>query len=342
MMIASFMLIGFLSAVAMTGIVYRYALSRQLLDVPNERSSHSRPTPRGGGLAIVVTVTAITTWLGIIQQMSLATCTVLIVGGLFVATAGWWDDRYSLSPLIRASVHLLAAVIALYGLGPLHQLDLGTITLTLDDWGGTGLTLLGIVWLINLYNFMDGTDGLAAMQGVCSGLMGGLLFLQQQQSGLALLSLVLAMASAGFLYWNWPPARIFMGDVGSGYLGYALAVLILAGQNEAQLPLLLWLILLALFIGDATFTLVHRLLLGQPWYQAHRQHAYQRLTQLGWSHRRVMLGLLGTHVCVLAPVTWYFSHHPAGLGVGVLALFIVLGLVWYYIQHAYALSGDLT
>ncbi len=146
---------------------------------------------------------------------------------------------------------------------------------------------------------MDGTDGLGAIQAICAGIMGGILFRLQGEAGLAMVCFVLAAASAGFLILNWSPAKIFMGDVGSYLIGFAFGVLVLLGEQTASVPALVWSVLLAVFVWDATLTLVKRAVFGEPWYAAHRAHAYQRLGQLGISHRQVAIGFLLINVCLL-------------------------------------------
>jgi Fuc2NAc and GlcNAc transferase len=164
---------------------------------------------------------------------------------------------------------------------------------------GALLSVLGIVWAINLYNFMDGIDGIAAAEAIVASLAGAGLLLWQGQGDLASISLIVAGASAGFLVWNWEPARIFMGDVGSGFLGFVFGTLALASERRGAMPALVWILLLGLFFGDATVTLLRRMLRGERWFEAHSNHAYQRLVRAGLRHRTVT-GLIAGLTLVLA------------------------------------------
>ncbi len=272
--------LGFIVAAAilswlLASRVRLYALDK-LLDIPNERSSHSRPTPRGGGLAIAVTsiggviLTAVWHWIS--WDLAIA----LSGGGFMIAAVGWIDDHRDLPALTRFAVQFLAAGWAMYWLGGLHSLSLGSIVIPLG-FVGTVLGTVGIVWAINLYNFVDGIDGLAAGEAVSTGVIGGLLLLGTGHVGMAMIALLIAAANAGFLPLNWAPAKLFMGDVGSGMLGYLFAVLAIASENAGAVPILLWTLLLGAFVFDATVTLFRRIAHGERWYHAHHSHAYQRI-----------------------------------------------------------------
>jgi Fuc2NAc and GlcNAc transferase len=281
-----------------------YALDR-LLDIPNERSSHKSPTPRGGGLAIAVTalggiiVAAMLGWID--WNLAIA----LSGGGAMIATVGFVDDHKSLSALTRFAVQFLSAAWGLYWFGGLPSLSVGSSTLELG-LVGTGLGIVGIVWAINLYNFVDGIDGLAAGEAITTGVIGGVILLAMGQPGLATVSLLIAAASAGFLPLNWAPAKLFMGDVGSGMLGYLFAVLAIASENAGAVPLLIWVLLLGAFVFDATVTLCRRIAHGEKWYHAHHSHAYQRMVQAGRSHAQVSATvlLINLILAILAVVAW--------------------------------------
>jgi Fuc2NAc and GlcNAc transferase len=247
-------------------------------------------------------------------------------GGSLVAAVGWLDDHRSVAAHWRVLAHTVAALWALWWLGGMPELDLGPVQLTLGVWGAL-LGLVAMVWLTNLYNFMDGIDGLAGTQAVVTGTMAALL-VASRDPGLAAGCLALAAAALGFLWWNRPPARIFMGDVGSGMLGFCFAVLAVAGERHGSLPALIWTLLLALFVWDATFTLARRVMRGERWYQAHRSHAYQRLVQKGWSHARVTLAVLLVNLLFLAPLAWWASGHSRWLPAAVLTVAAGCWLLW--------------
>lgn len=278
-------------AFALTGLLRRYALARSLMDIPNARSSHRVPTPRGGGLAIVLAFFAGLPLLGATGLLAAPLAWALLGSGAGIALLGFLDDHGHIAARWRLLGHFAAAAWALFWLGALPPLP---VFGQLLDPGllGYPLAALYLVWLLNLYNFMDGIDGIASLEALCACL-GGLLLLALHPAGgaagwpLALL----AAATAGFLAWNWPPARIFMGDAGSGFLGITLGILSLqAAWLDASL-LWSWLILLGVFIVDATLTLLRRLLRGEKVYQAHRSHAYQHAARRSGRHLPVTLAV---------------------------------------------------
>ncbi len=318
---AAALVIAFGAAAGLTGLVRRYAIRRNVLDVPNDRSLHRRPTPRGGGIAIVAVVLAITAagaWRGIVPARDAA---ALLGGGGLIAAIGWFDDRRGVSAWARAAAHVVGAAWAVWMLVP------GAVDAVAAAPVGTGIGLLltgvALVWCTNLYNFMDGVDGLAASEAVVVGGVAAALLLGAGEPGLGTVAGVVAAASLGFLLWNWPPAAIFLGDVGSGFIGFAFGVLAIASERRGAVPLAVWGLLLAVFLADATLTLLRRVLHGARWYEAHRSHAYQRLVQAGWSHRRVTLAI-GLVNAVLAMAAVRVSRHSGergpALGVAVVLL----------------------
>jgi Fuc2NAc and GlcNAc transferase len=292
-----------------TGLIRRLALLHGLVDIPNNRSSHRVATPRGGGVSIVLAVSAALVIIVHFGATRGGLFLALIGGGIAVAIAGLVDDRRRLSPGIRLAVHIAAAVWALVWLGGLPALRLGDHLVALG-WLGYVLGFLGIVWVTNLFNFMDGIDGIAASEATFVTWSGALLA-TSAASGVIAPALVLGAACLGFLFWNWSPAQIFMGDVGSGYLGYALAVFALAAARTDPAAVWVWLILGGLFLVDATVTLVRRLARRERVYQAHRSHAYQRLASRWGSHRRVTVSALVVDVVWLLPCAVFATLHPS-------------------------------
>lgn len=318
---------SFWASFLLTASVRRYALQHSLVDTPNARSSHTSPTPRGGGLAIVFTWFITLISLIVLQQLDYWVWLGLLGGGGLVAAVGWMDDRFGASAGWRALVHVLAAVWAVWCLGGFPSLYVGVTTLQLGVVGSV-LAVIGITWLVNLYNFMDGIDGLAAGEAVSVAVVAGGLLAFIGVNGLALAVLSLAAAAGGFLVLNWPPAKIFMGDVGSGLLGYAFGVLAIASERAGAVPLMVWMLLLGVFVVDATATLVYRFLKGERWYEAHRSHAYQRAVLAGYSHRTVTTAVLGLNG-VLALVAVGASFYPALLPVAIAVTVGGLSLIWF-------------
>ena len=301
----------------LTLLARRLALARGLVDVPNARSSHQLSTPRGGGISIVLVTTVALSVLAARATLALPCYLAMAGGGLAVAVVGLIDDHRSLPSWARLMVHLAAAVWAVAWLGGLPPLRLGE-HLTQPGWGGDVIAVLGITWVLNLFNFMDGIDGIAASEAVFVALAGA--WITGAAGGeVGSAALVLAAACGGFLLWNWPPARIFLGDVGSGYLGYQIAVLALAAARTNTVALWVWLILGGAFFADATVTLARRTLRGERVYEPHRSHAYQWLARRWRSHRRVTLGLLVLNVLWLLPWAVLAMRRPQWAAGAVLA-----------------------
>ncbi|MDE2091047.1 MAG: glycosyltransferase family 4 protein [Gammaproteobacteria bacterium] len=260
----------------------------RVLDAPNERSLHVGQIPRTGGVAMVVALIIGISCLLIRDSLQLP----LAIGCgtvLLVSIVSFLDDVYKLAPLFRLSVQVLAAATAISA----------GIRVSLIHLPGTGyplpyiftlvFSLLFMIWLTNLYNFMDGMDGFAGGMAVVGFSVLGCLGLRADAIGYAAICFSIAAASAGFLVFNFPPARIFMGDVGSSTLGYLVGVLGIWADGENIAPLWATVLIFSPFIVDATVTLMRRLLAGEKVWQAHRSHYYQRLVQAGWGHRRVVL-----------------------------------------------------
>jgi Fuc2NAc and GlcNAc transferase len=271
----------------------RYAQARQILDVPNARSSHVVATPRGGGAAIVVTTLIALPVLGALGMLAWPTICGLLGGGALVALIGFADDRRHIAPRWRLLGHFTAAMWVLAWLGGLPPLPILGVVLEPGRLGN-GLAVLYLVWLLNLTNFMDGIDGIAGVETITVSLGGGVLYLVAVPGNTQWLALlVLASATLGFLVWNWPPAKIFMGDAGSGFLGLMLAAFSLQAS---------WVILLGAFVVDATVTLLRRVARGERFYEAHRSHAYQHAARRWGAHLPVTLAVGVINLCWLLPV----------------------------------------
>jgi len=284
-----------------TGLIRRYALISNMIDVPNQRSSHTLPTPRGGGMAIVVVFLFS---LGALFALGLLTPKqgwALFGAGAWVAVVGFLDDHRHIPAGWRLLAHFIGAGWGLYWLGGFPPLPLFGQAVDLG-WIGHIFGLFYLVWLLNLYNFMDGIDGIAGIEAITACLGGVLLFLLSGNESIWLEPALLAAAVAGFLLWNFPPAKIFMGDAGSGFLGILLGLISIQAAWLNPNLFWSWLCLLGVFIVDATLTLLQRFRRGEKLHEAHRSHAYQFAARRFGSHRPVTLFVGAVNLFWLLPL----------------------------------------
>ncbi|MGE0385636.1 MAG: glycosyltransferase family 4 protein [Gammaproteobacteria bacterium] len=324
---AAAFLVALVCSIRLVGRVRHWALANDMLDIPVARSSHSQAVPRGGGAAILPVVLAALTLLACTGAIGVGDAMAIGPAAAAVAAVGWIDDRHRLSVRVRLAVHLAAAAwFVLWARPPTPMPELLPAAI------GNLLLVAGIGWCINLYNFMDGIDGLAASQAVLVGIAGSALFGLAGAGGWMVLSVVVAGASAGFLAWNRPPARIFMGDVGSGLLGFLFAALALASAREGAAPWAAWVLLLGVFVLDATLTLAFRVAAGARWHEPHREHAYQRAVQCGWSHGRVTAAVIVIDLTLCVPAAW--SLRPGGTGSpwAAVAAASIMTVLWVWVR----------
>ncbi len=322
------LLILFLLSFLMTGFVRHYALLCKVIDIPNHRSSHTIPTPRGGGVAFVFLFLMGLVYLGYCGEVSFLEALGLFVAGAGVGALGLIDDRRPIPAKWRLLAHFLASGFALYCLG-------GMVSLLPSSWyiPGAGLVmnlvaLVYLVWVLNLYNFMDGINGLAAVEAITVCLGGALIYGLQGYNDMVLLPLVLAVAVTGFLFWNFPVARIFMGDVGSGFLGLMIGIFSIQAAHVHTAFFWGWLILSGVFIVDATITLLRRICNGSRIDEPHRQHAYQRAVDMFDSHVKVTVAILLINLVWLLPIAVLvglgYLHGVTGLLIAYLPLVVLV------------------
>ncbi|CRD63280.1 MraY family glycosyltransferase [Stenotrophomonas thermophila] len=307
-----------LLSAALTWAARGYALRRQLFDQPGERRSHSVATPRGGGIAIVISLlvtagVAMWAWPAALPSLLVAALGLALVAGI-----GWWDDHRPLPAMRRLMVHFIAAAL-LAALVRVHG----------GSWLLAVLVLLFTASLINIWNFMDGINGMAASQAVVVAL--GLAPLLPWPYSLA--AIALGLACLGFLPFNFPRARIFMGDVGSGALGYAVAAVLALASVKTDINWILLLVSASPFIVDAGFTLLARIISGQRWMEPHTQHVYQRAVQAGASHARVTGMYFALGLFSITVLNVCSNLQPRWEAAVAIAWFIALSVLWLLLRN---------
>lgn len=319
-----------LTTLAYFGVDYvrTWLMKKQVIDLPNERSSHSIPTPRGGGLVIVLG-TLVVALVSMFFSQSWRESIVFIIVGCGVAWIGWQDDIRSLSPKLRFLFQGVAALATIVGLGYFESITIPLFGELHLGFVGIPITLLWIMGLINAFNFMDGIDGISGSVALTAAL-GWMLFLGISgwfSSSIFWIALAIAATNLGFLGQNWPPARIFMGDVASTFLGYCFAVLPLLSVNKVEDAFLLGVIVMWAYILDTLITFVRRLIKGERVFAAHRTHIYQRLVISGYQVASITsLYLLLTSLGVVLAYAWInqYAFAPAAIIIGLPLLWIFL------------------
>jgi Fuc2NAc and GlcNAc transferase len=330
--IAIFLFVGVATALVAwvaTGFVRSLAIRHAILDVPNSRSSHQSPVPRGGGLAIVLVFLGALLCLTASHVLNPVLFAAFSIGSSAVAIVGYADDLRPLSSRFRFCVHIGASAVFVVILVAFCQKK-SCFPSTLALWMGGGILVFLLSSAVNLFNFMDGIDGIAGSEAVYfAGAGAWLNWYVMGDSGLTLAMLCLASATAGFLVWNMPPARIFMGDVGSGFLGFMLAAISIVTSQMSAIPAQVWPILGGVFLADASITLLRRFARGDRWFEAHRTHAYQHLAVRWRGHLPVTVLVSVINICWLFPWAFYALLVPERANVClVLSLLPLMTLVF--------------
>lgn len=304
-----FIVISYILSFFITAFIRYYAVKSDFLDIPNARSSHIAATPKGGGAGFVLIFLIAAVFLAVTRQIPYRIAVAFAGGGIAVFFIGLRDDYKHVNILVRLLVHFFAAAWAVYWLNGNPSLNIIGMNLGMG-FIGNYLCVAGIVWLINLYNFMDGIDGIAALQAIIAAGFIGMLFIFNGMFNMALLLWVLAASVAGFLFWNWPAARIFMGDAGSSFLGFAFGVFIVFTMKDQTLSAWPWFIIFGIFFIDTIITLFTRILRGAYWYRAHCCHAYQHAAR-NWGHLKVIFVMALLQIFWLVPLaclSWFYIN----------------------------------
>ena len=303
------LVVVFFIAYVLSGVIRNYAIKNSLLDIPNERSSHQIATPRGGGIAIVIAFYLFVLMVSAQYSFSNNDFWKFMIPGLFIAIVGFWDDHGHIQPVWRLLAHFSCAILFLILLPslPYASLEINFIYSIIFLFGAFYL-----VWMLNLYNFMDGIDGIAGVEAVTVCIGGGFLWWIVKGVDDFYFPLSIAIASLGFLLWNFPKAKLFMGDGGSGFLGFIIGCFAIISSMKHENLFWAWNILLGVFIVDATVTLIRRAMRGDKIMEAHKSHAYQYASRRYGSHAMVSIGVGVINMFFLFPIAWlvatdYFS-----------------------------------
>ena len=316
----------------LTHLVRKTAIKRNKFDIPNERSSHQNPTPRGGGVAVVAAFVFGLLALLIRGDMASESFYAIVLPGVLVAAIGYLDDLGRVTAArLRLIGHFVAAVIAVYildGLPPMpvfaETLDIGLV--------GNIIAVLFLVWMLNLFNFMDGIDSITGVEALTSCLILTIFLINKSETELWQVPALMCAAVIGFLYFNWPPARIFLGDIGSGFIGFTIGTISLVIARSQ--PLITWavIILLGVFIVDATVTLIRRLIDKQRISTAHRSHAFQHLANNADRHLKVSLSIAAVNIFWLTPIAWLVVDQRILPIIGVVTAYIPLLVLAIYFK----------
>lgn len=303
----------------LTYFIKNYMIKKSFVASVNERSSHTVPTPHGGGIAIAITWFIGLFYLFFIGQIEENLFYALLFGAV-ISIVSFFDDIYELSPKLRLIIQAIVAIGGLYFLGGFETLTFGIFDIQNSIFTNI-FAFFMIIWFINLYNFLDGINGYAGSEAVFLSLAGFILFGGNH-------FLVLAVAVLGFLYWNWNKAKIFMGDVGSTLLGYNIAIFTIYYANQEPTNFWIWIILFSVYWFDATLTLIRRKLNKEKLSLAHKKHAYQRLTQAGWSHYKVTNYSIGLNILLFA-IVFFISNIFVSFIISLIVLLFIIKYIDY-------------
>jgi Fuc2NAc and GlcNAc transferase len=297
-------------------------ITRNIVDLPNDRTLHAGAIPRGGGLVIIASLLIVLIVMSIISNRP-QFFAVLALTVFAWASLSWCDDKADLTPRFRLIVQLAICLFSVFAFGWVNQV----LGLPLS-WLGPVLSVIGVLWMANLYNFMDGLDGLAASQTIVASITMASWFFMHADWQLALVCVVVAASSYGFLLWNWSPAKIFLGDVGSITIGGFFGTLFIIAATRHGLSILSFFGLFGVFIADATVTIIMRALRGEKIWLPHRQHFYQRLANHGYAHSKIALAsIILMLICSVFATLGVLYHDMIGLSLVAIILTLAMSAV---------------
>ena len=322
--------VAFLLTLFITRLLIRYSGKMGMIDIPNQRSSHKKPTPKGGGLGffLVFTIISLCFYSFSIEYRPLVS--PLLFGGPVVVLLGWFDDRYSLPPLFRLFVHFVVAVLIYNFVTQGFNVQLNISFLPEQFWINSVFCVLFITWFINLYNFMDGVDGQAAFTAIVGSLLMAVVASLHDSYKISMIYCLIGYTMGGFLFYNWNPAKIFMGNTGSYFIGFLFASLALISKAHADVSFYSHLIIFGFFIFDTTFVLLRRLLQKKPLFEAHQTFIFHKLLKDDWSHGKISVFYVMVMILWLFPLANLASiYDTRGMMILMIAYFPLLVFAIY-------------
>ncbi|MDH3903355.1 MAG: glycosyltransferase family 4 protein [Xanthomonadales bacterium] len=315
------------------GCIKALALAERsgMIALPGNRQSHQNATPTGGGLGLVFSIVMTTVCLELIISLPAFWWQKILPGVMLLTFIGWLDDKNSVSALLRLLIQLVVSIWLV--LSGSHEFSVQGLVF----WAAV---VFGMVWLMNVYNFMDGSNGMAGFQGVFAGVTMAVFFQAGGEEVMALVAVAVAAACAGFLPLNFPVAKLFMGDVSSVPLGFIFAAFAVYGEQTGSMNLFVTILIMSVFFIDATLTLLSRAFRGERWYTAHAQHVYQRLIATGWSHRRVLIIYQAINVVLILPAIVLVKMFPQYAVVTVAVILLLLGTCWHIANRRLGMTAE--
>ncbi len=303
--------LAFLLTLFLTRLLIHLSGTMGMMDIPNRRSSHSQPTPKGGGLAFFTVFTIISLVFYIFLPEYRPIVSPLLFGGPVVILLGWFDDRYCLPALFRLLVHFLVAILIYTFVTQTFKFQINISFLPEQFWINSVFCILFITWFINLYNFMDGADGHAASTAIVGSLLMAVVASLHGSRGISMIYCLISYTVSGFLFYNWSPAKIFMGNTGSYFLGFLFASLALISKVHGDISFYSHLIIFGFFIFDTTFILLLRIFKGEPLFKAHKTFIFHKLMKKNWSHEKISICYVTVMILWLFPLANLASIHDS-------------------------------
>ncbi len=327
-----FIIVNLLFSFFLTKKVYLYLNRKNIIDVPNQRSLHIVPKVRGGGIAILLSYEIFILIMFSFNYLNKDIYYTQVLGGLLIGFVGWHDDKGDVPVLLRFVLQIVSAIVLLYFFNWFSQLNILGMQYNLLMTGNV-IFALYTVWLINLYNFMDGIDGIAISQLIVPSIFIAVFFTLQGHLDVAVLAVIMVCSALPFYKYNWPSSKMFMGDVLSGFLGFYFASLTLYINNYLNLSFLLIPVLLAPFIFDATFTLIKRLLKREKVWRAHNSHYYQQFAKV-YGHKTVTVGVIAINIFLYIPAYLILKYPEYDLFISLIVYFFI-AILMYFLKGLY-------